>query len=94
MIDRILNDINPNLTLEVNTKGSLPSDFSHSGYLWDAVYTNDDFYRGGWAGQGLLINPTKDIVAVYTGYAIDAKESQPQLLPILRTVLNNVFSKK
>jgi hypothetical protein len=33
-------------------------------------------------------------VAVYTGYAIDAKESQPQLLPILRTVLNNVFPKK
>ena len=94
MIDRILNDINPNLTLAANTKGSLPSDFSHSGYLWDAVYTNDDFYRGGWAGQGLLINPTKDIVAVYTGYAIDAKESQPQLLPILRTVLNNVFPKK
>jgi CubicO group peptidase (beta-lactamase class C family) len=94
MIDRILNDINPNLTLAANTKGSLPSDFSHSGYLWDAVYTNDDFYRGGWAGQGLLINPTKDLVAVYTGYAIDAKESQPQLLPILRTVLHNVFPKK
>ena len=91
MIDRILNDINPNLTLEANKTSSLPPGFSHSGYLWDAVYTNDDFYRGGWAGQGLLINPTKDLVAVYTGYAIDAQESQPKLLPILRTVLNNVF---
>jgi CubicO group peptidase (beta-lactamase class C family) len=92
MIDLILNDKNPNLTLKTNKAGQLPPDFSHSGYLWDAVYTNDDFYRGGWAGQGLLINPTKDIVAVYTGYAIDPQESQPDLLPILRQVLNNVFS--
>ena len=92
MIDLILNDKNPNLTLKANKAGQLPPDFSHSGYLWDAVYTNDDFYRGGCAGQGLLINPTKDIVAVYTGYAIDPQESQPDLLPILRQVLNNVFS--
>ena len=92
MIDLILNDKNPNLTLKTNKAAQLPPDFSHSGYLWDAVYTNDDFYRGGWAGQGLLINPTKDIVAVYTGYAIDPQESQPDLLPILRQVLNNVFS--
>ncbi|XXK46024.1 serine hydrolase domain-containing protein [Porticoccaceae bacterium nBUS_17] len=92
MINLILNDKNPNLTLKANKAGQLPPDFSHSGYLWDAVYTNDDFYRGGWAGQGLLINPTKDIVAVYTGYAIDPQESQPDLLPILRQVLNNVFS--
>ena len=92
MINLILNDKNPNLTLKTNKAGQLPPDFSHSGYLWDAVYTNDDFYRGGWAGQGLLINPTKDIVAVYTGYAIDPQESQPDLLPILRQVLNNVFS--
>ena len=92
MIDLILNDKNPNLTLKTNKAAQLPPDFSHSGYLCDAVYTNDDFYRGGWAGQGLLINPTKDIVAVYTGYAIDPQESQPDLLPILRQVLNNVFS--
>jgi CubicO group peptidase (beta-lactamase class C family) len=92
MIDLILNDKNPNLTLKANKAGQLPPDFSHSGYLWDAVYTNDDFYRAGWAGQGLLINPTKDVVAVYTGYAIDPQESQPDLLPILRQVLNNVFS--
>ena len=91
MIDLILNDINSNLTLEANKNSGLPIDFSHSGYLWDAVYTNDDLYRGGWAGQGLLINPTKDLVAVYTGYAIDAEGSQPDLLPILRQVLNSVF---
>ena len=94
MIDRILNDINPNLTLVANQASSLSEDFSHAGYLWDAVYTNDDFFRGGWAGQGLLINPTKDLVAVYTGYAIDEQQSQPKLLPILRTVLNNVFPLK
>jgi CubicO group peptidase (beta-lactamase class C family) len=94
-IDLILNDINPYLSRYArNSSEQFPEDFSHSGYMWDAIYTNDDFFRGGWAGQGLLINPTKDLVAVYSGYALDAQESQPQLLPILRHVLNNVFPNK
>jgi CubicO group peptidase (beta-lactamase class C family) len=94
-IDLILNDINPYLSRYArNSSEQFPEDFSHSGYMWDAIYTNDDFFRGGWAGQGLLINPTKDLVAVYSGYALDAQQSQPQLLPILRHVLNNVFPNK
>ena len=92
IVGLIRNDGNPNLWQKARAANMLPNDFSHSVYQWDAIYSNHDFYKGGWAGQGLLVNPDKDIVAVFTGYAIDAQESQPDLLPILRQVLNNVFS--
>ena len=64
---------------------------SHSAYHWDSIFANGDFFKGGWAGQGFLVNPEKDIVAVYTGYAKDPIESQPNFLPILREMLNKVF---
>ena len=65
--------------------------FAHSAYQWDAVFSNSDYFKGGWAGQGILVNPQKDLVAVYTGYAIDDNESQPDLLPILRQLLNHIY---
>ena len=65
--------------------------FAHSAYQWDAIFSNSDYFKGGWAGQGILVNAQKDLVAVYTGYAIDDNESQPDLLPILRQLLNHIY---
>lgn len=59
----------------------------HNVYQWDAVYDNDDFMKGGWAGQGLLVNPTRDLVAVWTGY-FRSDGSNEDVLPLLRQVLN------
>ena len=53
-----------------------PEDVRHNVYQWDLVFDNDDFYKGGWAGQGLLINPIRDYVAVYTGYFKDDEHSE------------------
>lgn len=70
--------------------GSRPDNVKHNVYQWDAVYTNNDFMKGGWGGQGLLINPDKDLVAVWAGYFKD-DYSQVDPLPHLRTVLQGVF---
>ena len=67
------------------------SDVKHNVYQWDAVYENDDFFKGGWAGQGLLINPTRDIVAVWTGYKKNDGHDASEMRAIVREVLNNVF---
>ena len=67
------------------------SDVKHNVYQWDAVYENDDFFKGGWAGQGLLINPTRDIVAVWTGYKKNDAHDAREMRTIVREVLNNVF---
>lgn len=72
-------------------RGWVPQDLSHSAYQWDQVYKNHDFYKGGWCGQGLLVNPDEDIVVAFTGYCKDAKGSEADLLPILRQVLKGVF---
>ena len=54
-------------------------------------WEDQDIYKGGWAGQGLLINPDKDIVAVYLGYAKDDEFSSLSVLPRLRKVLNRLY---
>jgi len=71
--------------------GPPPEGVKHNVYQWDLVFDNDDFYKGGWAGQGLLVNSERDYVAVYAGYFKDAEHSELELLPILRAVLEGVF---
>jgi CubicO group peptidase (beta-lactamase class C family) len=71
--------------------GSPPEGVKHNVYQWDVVFDNNDIYKGGWAGQGLLINPDRDYVAVYAGYFKDAENSEVQPLPVLRKVLEGVF---
>ncbi|MFB3117929.1 MAG: hypothetical protein ACE1ZP_04115, partial [Myxococcota bacterium] len=63
-------------------------------YLWDLVFEGNDLYKKGWAGQGLLINPDRDYVAVYTGYFKDAAHSEVEPLPVLREVLEGVFGSR
>jgi CubicO group peptidase (beta-lactamase class C family) len=93
--DRVIRVIrdegNTKLWQKAIEKGWVKDDFSHSAYQWDQVYKNHDFYKGGWCGQGLLVNPDKDIVVVYTGYCKDIQSSETNLLPILRELLKAVF---
>lgn len=60
-------------------------------YQWDRVWDNDDFLKGGWAGQGLMINPTRDLVAVWTGY-FDEEGKNVSVLPMIRSIWAGVFS--
>ena len=61
----------------------------HNTWQWDLVWKNGDVYKGGWAGQGLLINPKRDLVAVYTGYFKEDFSELP-ILPRLREVLKGM----
>ena len=45
---------------------------------------NNDIFKGGWAGQGLLVNPDRDLVAVCVGYYND-DQSELDVLPRLRS---------
>ncbi len=90
-IDLILNGGNPELLK--NARYGAPDDptVKHNVYQWDLVWNNGDFLKGGWAGQGLLINPKRDLVAVWTGYFKDDDYSEVELLPILRKVLEALY---
>jgi len=64
-------------------------------YQWGVSESGWWLEHGGWGGQGLLISPSRDIVAVYTAYSesITSKEnySAIELAPIVYDVVNAVF---
>jgi CubicO group peptidase (beta-lactamase class C family) len=81
--------------LLANARWGAPDEFEqgivkHNVYQWDLVYGNNDLFKGGWAGQGLLVNPDRDLVAVYAGY-FNEDQSELSVLPRLRQVLNGVL---
>ena len=90
-IDLILNKGNPKLLQNLNIAGFEQSGVKHNIYQWDYVYDNNDFFKGGWAGQGLLINPTRDLVAVFTGYKRNEDHHAMEMRSIIREVLDGVF---
>lgn len=65
--------------------------FKHNVYQWDAVLNDGTLYKGGWAGQGLIVNPTWDVVAVYTGYFKDDSYSEEPLLPHIMKALKETY---
>ena len=75
-----------------NNRGGwpVPEDIKWNVYQWDQVYTNSDIYKGGWAGQGLLINPDRDLVAVWTGYDAGVEGVRNAFGPV-REVFEGVF---
>jgi CubicO group peptidase (beta-lactamase class C family) len=90
-VETLLHGGNPELLKNARNGGPVDPEVRHNVYQWDVVYTNDDIYKGGWAGQGLLVNPRKDLVVVWTGYFKDAKGSEMKQLPVLRDVLKAVY---
>jgi CubicO group peptidase (beta-lactamase class C family) len=75
-----------------NNRGGwpVPEDIKWNVYQWDQVYTNNDIYKGGWVGQGLLINPDRDVVAVWVGYDAGVEDVVGAFGPV-REVLEGVF---
>lgn len=89
--------------LQVITEGGRPSlrvnarygdisneDVRHNVYQWDEVYASGEFMKGGWAGQGLMVHPDKDLVAVWTGY-FDEDWGQVSVLPMIRTIWAELY---
>ena len=96
-------DVIPAALIEHVTRGGNPDLLKHSRYgdirapgvrhavyQWDRVFENDDWFKGGWAGQGLLVNPRRDLVAVYTGYFREDRKEIGILGP-LRAALEQVY---
>ena len=92
-LDLIVNGGNPDLLRNPRYGNWRDRGVKHNVYQWDAVFENDDIYKGGWGGQGLLVNPDRDLVAVFVGY-FKADQSEVRPLGVLRTVLEGVYGDK
>jgi len=89
-LDTILHGGNPQLLENSNNGNVRGAETRFNIYQWDRVFTNDDFTKGGFGGQGLLINPRLDLVAVWTGYFDDAGKDD-NLLAMLRAIFKGVY---
>jgi hypothetical protein len=90
-LDMIVNGGRPELFSNARFKDEIDKEFKHNSYQWDVIYKNNDIYKAGWAGQGLLINPDKDLVAVYLGYMKDDKSSEEKVLAKIREILKSLY---
>jgi CubicO group peptidase (beta-lactamase class C family) len=82
---------NPSLRSNAGYPSAVQSGISHNVYQWDEIYVDGTFYKGGWAGQGLAVNPRQDVVAVFTSYIKDDQESEMKLEPVVLDLLRSVF---
>jgi CubicO group peptidase (beta-lactamase class C family) len=80
----------PELLTNAGVPGVEVSGVKHNIYQWDEIHANGDYFKGGWAGQGFLVNPQRDLVAVFISYKkID--ESEVLVEPVLFEVLEGVY---
>ena len=93
-IDFLRNGGNPDLRRNAGLPGVEESGVKHNVYQWDEIHANDTFFKGGWAGQGLLVNPTRDTVAVFAGYFKDDEYSEVRLEPKIFEVMDGVFGER
>ena len=90
-VELLLHGGNPDLFGNLGFGPPEKTGVRHNVYQWDQVYTNDTIFKGGWAGQGLAINPEWDVVAVFTSYFKDDEQSEMKLEPVVLELLNGVF---
>jgi len=92
-LDVIINGGRPELMKNARFGSWATPGFRHNVYQWDAVWDNNDFFKGGWAGQGLLINSSRDLVAVWAGhFREDGSETDPT--GMIRSILESLYGEK
>ena len=90
-VDFLLTQGNPELIKNAGLDYLINSGVKYNLYQWDAIHRNGTLYKGGWAGQGLIINPNWDVVAVFTSYYKDDAQSEIPLTPVMFQLLNTVY---
>ena len=91
-IDFLQNAGRPELLENAGAPPSSVSGIKHNIYQWDEIGVNGDLWKGGWAWQGLLINPQRDVVVVFTGYFKDDEQGEITAEPIIRSMVDGVFA--
>ena len=87
---QIISDDHINFLLNSANSNLIRDNGSHNIYQWDYVDSEGFMFKGGWGGQGLIVNPKLDLVAVYTSY-FKEDYSQQNLRPVVFDVLRGIY---
>jgi len=86
-LDVLFNHGNPKLLRNADSR------ISQNTYAWGVGNDSGYLSHGGWGGQGLIIHPEKDVVAVFTSYTKE-DNSEVSLQGAVFKVLDEVFVNK
>ena len=90
---KIISDQHLGFLLHSPNANLIRKDGSHNIYQWDYVDKAGFLFKGGWGGQGLLVNPLRDLVVVYTSY-FKEDYSQQDLQAAIFEVVRGVYRTK
>ena len=89
-VDFLLHDGRPHLMKATGWPEDALAEIRHNIYQWDYVTKDGTIFRRlGWSG--LMINPSKDVVIVYTGFYKDDEMSEVPLQPIMLGMIKELF---
>ena len=61
-----------------------------SAYQWQAVTSDDAFWKGGYGGQMLYVSPGNDLVVAYVG-SEEFRDTDPKFRVVVRQLLQYAY---
>ncbi|WP_008292995.1 serine hydrolase [Congregibacter litoralis] len=66
-----------------------------AGWQWDQVWDDGGLYKGGYLGQGLYVDPARDLVIAWYGTGLDFSARQTDMLSVARQLaVSGVFDSR
>jgi len=89
-INKLLHSGRSSLMIKPGRSVFIPG-LKHNIDQWDMVFENGNIYKGGWAGQGLIVNPIEDYVVVWNSYFKDKQQSETKLTPVIFELMDSIY---
>lgn len=59
---------------------------SRSGWQWDLIWADGGMYKAGYSGQGLYVDPGRNLVIAWFGTGLNFNETTNAMLPVSRQI--------
>ena len=89
-INKLLHSGRSSLMIKPGGSVFIPG-LKHNIDQWDMVFENGNIFKGGWAGQGLIVNPIEDYVVVWNSYFKDKQQSETKLTPVIFELMDSIY---
>jgi CubicO group peptidase (beta-lactamase class C family) len=57
-----------------------------AGWQWDSIWADGAMFKAGYSGQGLYVDPARDLVVAWYGTGLDFDERSNAMLPVTRQI--------
>lgn len=55
-------------------------------WQWDAIWSDGGMFKGGYSGQGLYVDPSRDLVIAWFGTGLNFNATRNAMLPVSRQI--------